>query len=75
MYPAISLSKIATFPRLCRRRITCARYITERKVDPFYADSLNLQREILNPGGVEIYVSASDLLKNVAIVELEHNLW
>ncbi|VDK32429.1 unnamed protein product [Taenia asiatica] len=47
----------------------------EKKVDPFYAESLNLQREILNPGGVEIYVSASNLLENVAIVELENNLW
>ncbi|KAL5962309.1 hypothetical protein TSMEX_009922 [Taenia solium] len=47
----------------------------EKKVDPFYAESLNLQREILNPGGIEIYVSASNLLENVAIVELENNLW
>ncbi|KAL5112373.1 hypothetical protein TcWFU_006731 [Taenia crassiceps] len=47
----------------------------EKKVDPFYADSLNLQREILSPGGVEIYISAFDLLENVAIVELENNLW
>uniref|UniRef100_A0A0R3X7X5 PDZ domain-containing protein n=1 Tax=Hydatigena taeniaeformis TaxID=6205 RepID=A0A0R3X7X5_HYDTA len=46
-----------------------------KKVDPFYADSLDLQREILNPGGVEIYVSTSDLLRNVAIVELGDNLW
>ncbi|VDN99008.1 unnamed protein product [Rodentolepis nana] len=47
----------------------------DKMVDPFYADSLKLQREILSPGGIEIYISAHDLLKNVAVIELENSLW
>nr|CDS15671.1 expressed conserved protein [Echinococcus granulosus] len=57
------------------RGLSPSSHLQEKKVDPFYVDSLNLQKEILNPGGVEIYVSASNLLENVAIVELENNLW
>ncbi|VUZ52675.1 unnamed protein product [Hymenolepis diminuta] len=45
------------------------------QVDPFYADSLRLQEEILSPGGIEIYISAHDLLKNIAVIELENCLW
>ncbi|KAM7540814.1 hypothetical protein Aperf_G00000021982 [Anoplocephala perfoliata] len=49
--------------------------IQNEKVDPFYANSLKLQREILCPGGIEVYISAQDLLRNVAVIELEDNLW
>lgn len=50
-------------------------FVAGAVLDPFYADSLKLQEEILSPGGVEIYVSASDLLENVAVIELKSNLW
>uniref|UniRef100_A0A5K3ELS0 PDZ domain-containing protein n=1 Tax=Mesocestoides corti TaxID=53468 RepID=A0A5K3ELS0_MESCO len=44
-------------------------------VDPFYADSLRLQKEILNPGGIEVYVAASELLSNVALIQLQSQVW
>ncbi len=44
-------------------------------MDPFYADSLNLQKEILSPGGVEVYVSVAELLNNVAFIELANQVW
>ncbi len=50
-------------------------FLEEKNVDPFYADSMNLQKEILSPGGVEVYVSVTELLNNVAFIELANQVW
>ncbi|VDK70954.1 unnamed protein product [Dibothriocephalus latus] len=44
-------------------------------IDPFYAGIMKLQKEILNPGGVEVRAFASSLLSDVAFVEVDGRLW